>query len=58
VLIAPAALLLGREGWRRARTPRERRLPAIGVALGVVSLAVFTSFFVFMMFTRNYPAGL
>jgi hypothetical protein len=58
VLIAPAALLLGREGWRRARTPRERRLPAIGVALGVVSLAVFRSFFVFMMFTGNYPAGL
>jgi hypothetical protein len=58
VLIAPAALLFGREGWRRARTPRERRLPAISVALGVVSLAVFTSFFVFMMFTGNYPAGL
>jgi hypothetical protein len=58
VLIAPAALMLGREGWRRARTPRERRLPAIGVALGVVSLTMFTSFFVFMMFTGNYPAGL
>ena len=57
MLIAPAALLLGREGWRRARTPRERRLPAIGVALGVVTLAVFTSLFVFMMFTGNCPTG-
>jgi len=58
VLIAPAALLLGREGWRRARTPQERRLPAIGAALGVVSLAVFASFFIFMVFTGHYPLGL
>jgi hypothetical protein len=41
VLIAPAALLLGGEGLRRARTRRERRSARAGSVLGAISVAVF-----------------
>jgi hypothetical protein len=58
VVIAPAAILLGREGSRRTVMAGDRRLARIGVALGVVTLAVFASFVLYSLISGHYPFGL
>jgi len=57
VLIAPAALLLAREGLRAARGRGGRRYALAGGALARVSAAFFLSHLVALFATGSYPFG-
>jgi hypothetical protein len=58
VLIAPAALLLARQGLRTADKRAERAIALTGGALGLVSLAFFVFLLVVVVATGDYPFGL
>ena len=57
VLIAPAALLLAREGLRAARGRGGRRYALAGGALALVSVAFFLFLLVVLFATGSYPLG-
>ena len=58
VLIAPAALLLAREGLRNAEFRGGRRRALAGRVLAVCTFAVFVWFAVVAIVTGSYPFGL
>ena len=58
VLIAPAALLLARQGLRTADKPAGRAIALTGGALGLASLAFFGFLLVVVVATGDYPFGL
>jgi hypothetical protein len=58
VLIAPAALLLAREGLRNAEIRGGRRRALAGRVLAVCTFAVFIWFVVVAIVTGSYPFGL
>jgi hypothetical protein len=55
LLIAPAALLLAREGLRTSRSPGERRRALAGRVLAVCTFAVFAWFVVAVFVSGTYP---
>jgi hypothetical protein len=58
-LVAPAAVLLGREGLRRATAGHGRRGYALtGTILGLVSFTVMVGLVTFAVITGNYPFGI
>jgi hypothetical protein len=57
VLIAPAALLLAREGLRAASDRGGRRYALAGGALALVSVAFFLFLLVALFATGSYPFG-
>lgn len=58
-LVAPAAVLLGREGLRRAAAGHGRRGPALtGMILGLVSFTVMAGLVIFAVITGDYPFGI
>jgi hypothetical protein len=58
VLIAPAALLLARNGLRTADNRAGRAIAMTGGALGLVSLAFCVVLLVVVVATGDYPLGL
>lgn len=55
LVVAPAALLLARAGWKAAGSKGGRRFALVGGALGALSLTYWIFCMVFVLITGSFP---